>query len=249
MTVAETTPLGRLARPETGGPGPDSGGPWPGVVFVHDVWGPSPHSEQFSDRLAEAGYVVLAVDFYRDLAERPAGDPGAFIRGLSDPSVLADVAAGVAALEARDDVVSGRIGVTGVCMGGTYTLLAACEVAGLAAAAPFYGMLSYDHGMLADGDGRDRARKPRSPLEAAPDLGCPLLAFFGEQDTFIPGDDVDALEAALPKGAQAVEVVRYADAGHAFMNETRAEAFRPEASADAWARLEAFFATHLKAGA
>ena len=219
------------------------------MVFIHDVWGPSPHSEQFADRLADAGFVVLAVDFYRALETRPENDPGAFIRGLSDPDVLADVARGVAALEARDDVTSGRIGVTGVCMGGMYAMLAACSVDGLSAAAPFYGMLSYDQGMLAEEGGRDTARKPRSPLEAAPDLRCPLLAFFGEQDTFIPMEDVDALEAALPKGAHDVEIVRYGDAGHAFMNETRAEAFRAEASADAWSRLEAFFGRALSSGA
>jgi carboxymethylenebutenolidase len=219
------------------------------VVFIHDVWGPSPHSQQFSDRLADAGYVVLAVDFYRDLAEAPGADPGAFIRGLSDPDVLADVARGIAALEARDDVVTGRIGVTGVCMGGMYALLAACSIDGLAAAAPFYGMLSYDHGMLAEPGGRDHSRKPRAPLEAAPGLRCPLLAFFGEQDAFIPGRDVDALEAALPKDAQAVEIVRYADAGHAFMNETREEVFRAEAARDAWSRLEAFFDRHLRGDA
>ncbi len=242
MAVAESTPLGRVARP-------DAGGPWPGVVFIHDVWGPSPHSEQFSDRLADAGYVVLAVDFYRALDARPKDDPGAFIRALVDPDVIADVAAGRDALAARPDVAPGRIGVTGVCMGGMYALLAACELDGLSAAAPFYGMLSYEHGMLAEPAGRDFERKPRSPLEAAPALRCPLLAFFGEQDTFVPSDDVDALASALPSGAYPVEIVRYADAGHAFMNETRAEAFRPEAAAEAWRRLEAFFAIHLKGAA
>jgi carboxymethylenebutenolidase len=217
----------------------------PGIVFVHDVWGPSPHSEQFSDRLADAGHAVLAVDFYRDLEERPGGDPGAFIRALDDTRVLADVAAGVASLAARPECAEAKIGLTGVCMGGMYTLLAACSVDGLSAAAPFYGMLSYETGMLAEPGGRDLARKPRSPLEAAPDLRCPLLAFFGEQDTFIPAPDVEALRAALTGAGPASEIVTYPGAGHAFMNETRPEAFNPGAAADAWTRLVEFFARHL----
>jgi len=214
-------------------------------VFIHDVWGPSPHSEQMSDRLADEGFVVLAVDFYRDLEARPEGDPGAFIRALSDPDVLADVARGVELLTARDDV-SERIGVTGVCMGGMYALLAACEVEGVAAAASFYGMLSYETGMLAEEAGLDRTRKPRSPLEAARDLRCPLLAFFGEDDTFIPAEDVDVLADTLPTDEYEVEVVRYPGTGHAFMNETRPEAYRAEAAGDAWARLLGFFDRHLR---
>lgn len=244
MAEASAIPLGRLSLPAPGTAVP-GGRPLPGVVFIHDVWGPSPHSEQFSDRLADAGHVVLAVDFYRDLAERPGADPGAFIRSLDDTRVLADVAEGVAALAARPECAGAKIGLTGVCMGGMYTLLAACEVDGLAAAAPFYGMLSYDTGMLAEPGGRDRARKPRSPLEAAGDLRCPLLAFFGEQDSFIPETDVQALRAALPAGDPTAEIVTYAGAGHAFMNETRPEAFNSAAAADAWTRLLAFFARHL----
>ena len=252
MAVATATPLGQLYLPAPGAPASGAGSVSadgepvrPGIVFIHDVWGPSPHSEQFAGRLAEEGFAVLAVDFYRDLEHGPGTDPGAFIRGLDDTKVLADVAAAADALRARPGCEGAKVGVTGVCMGGMYTLLAACTVSGIDAAAPFYGMLSYEHGMLAEEGVLDRARKPHSPLEAARGLACPLLAFFGEQDTFIPGSDVEALRAALPQGGPPVEIVGYPEAGHAFMNETRPEAFSAAASADAWPRLQAFFARHL----
>ena len=191
---------------------------------------------------------MLAVDFYRNLEARPEGDPGAFIRGLFDDQVLEDVARGVAFFGERPETAGARVGVTGVCMGGMYAMLAACRVSGLAAAAPFYGMLSYEHGLVAGEGERDRARKPTSPLEATAGLGCPLLAFFGEDDDFVPVADVRALSASLAATEHSVEVVIYPEAGHAFMNETRPEAHRPQAAEDAWARLAAFFDRHLVAG-
>ena len=245
MAVASATPLGRLSLPDPDASASSGSRPLPGIVFIHDVWGPSPHSENFSDRLADAGFGVLAIDFYRALGRRPEGDPGAFIRALDDTQIMADVAEGVNALGALPECTGSKIGVTGVCMGGMYALLAACEVSGLSAAAPFYGMLSYETGMLAEESGLDRSRKPRSPLEAAPFLSCPLLAFFGERDTFIPAADVNALRAAWPEDGPAAEIVTYAEAGHAFMNDTRPEAFNEAASEDAWERLRGFFAQHL----
>ena len=71
-------------------------------------------------------------------------------------------------------------------MGGMYALLAACQCRGLSAATAFYGLLSHEHGILHAPDGLDRRLKPVQPLDAAPDLRCPLLAFFGDQDEFIP---------------------------------------------------------------
>ena len=53
------------------------------------------------------------------------------------------------------------------------------------------------------------------------------------------------LEAALAPSPHATDVVIYPGAGHAFMNETRPEAFRPDAAKDAWVRMVAFFRDHL----
>jgi len=42
-----------------------------------------------------------------------------------------------------------------------------------------------------------------------------------------------------------VEIRRYTGCGHAFLNETRPPAFRPDAARDAWGRMLAFFRKHL----
>jgi len=80
----------------------------------------------------------------------------------------------------------------------------------------------------------------------AHELRCPLLAFFGEDDEFIRVDDVRALEAELGKSAQPSQVVLYPEAGHAFMNDTRPAAYRPEVARDAWGRMLRFFSSHLR---
>ena len=238
MSVAQEVALGHLVHPEDG--------PSPGVVMIHDVWGLADHTRDLAGRLAEEGFAVLAIDFYRREDSVSIENPGAWMRALSDPQVLADVQEGVAFLDAHPCSAGRRVGVTGFCMGGMYALMAACACEGLSAAVPYYGLLSHDHGLLHDENGLDPAKKPRSPLDHAPELRCPLLGFFGAKDEFVPVDDVRELERRLARSGQEAEIVLYPEAGHAFMNDTRPDAYRPDDAADAWARMVTFFKRHLR---
>jgi carboxymethylenebutenolidase len=232
--LTQETDLGFLCRPDAGA--------HPGVVLIPDVWGLSDHYRELARRLGAEGFAALALNLYRREKEPKITDPGRWIRGLSDPQLLGDVQAGVDALSA--DAARGcKIGVTGFCMGGQYTILAAAGCRGLAAAVAYYGMLSHEHGLLAPGPGEslDPARKPRSPLEAAAAIRCPLLGLFGRDDPFVPLEDVRAFERQLEKSGQPHEIVVYDGAGHAFLNETRPEMYRPEAARDAWSRMLAWF--------
>jgi carboxymethylenebutenolidase len=226
------TELGFLATPETGSA--------PGVVMIHDVWGLTDHTRDLAQRLAGDGFAVLALDLYRRLDEVKIENPGVWMRALSDPQALADVQAGVDFFAEQTVTRGQKVGVAGFCMGGMYALLAGCACSGLSASVPFYGLLSHSHGILFDEDGLDPALKPRAPLDWVPDLTCPTLAFFGDQDEFVPVADIDALRGAFDAVDPSGEVVVYPGAGHAFMNDTRADAFRPEDAADAWARMRGF---------
>ncbi|MEM7409151.1 MAG: dienelactone hydrolase family protein [Myxococcota bacterium] len=232
MNLSEVD-LGFLAVPDSGD--------GPGVVMIHDVWGLADHTRDLAARLASEGFVVLAIDLYRRESSVEIANPGAWMRALSDPQVLGDLREGARYLATR---TAGRVGVVGFCMGGSYALMAACSDLGFAAAVPFYGLLSHDHGLLHDPDGLDPAKKPEAPLAMAPRLGCPLLAYFGAEDEFVPVDDVRALEAALP-AEPASEIIVVPDAGHAFMNDTRPDAHRPEAATAAWSRTVGFLRQHL----
>jgi len=230
-------PLGHLALPEPASDGTTQ----PGVVLIPDVRGVYDHFRDLARRLAGEGFAVLAVDLYR--REGPpriasAADALRWIRELSDPSVLADVQEARDFLAAHPAVSGQPVGVIGFCMGGQYALLAGCACRGLAACVSFYGMLRYE-------DGLDPAKKPRSPLQAIPELRCPLLGLYGEEDALIPVADVHALEEALARTAQPHEVRLYPHAGHAFLNDSRPEAYRPEAARDAWQRMLEFLRRQL----
>jgi len=212
-------------------------------VIIHDVWGLSELYREFARRLAQAGFAALALDLYR--REVKIANPGKWMRSLSDPAVLEDVQAAIDFLGADPAVGGGGVGVAGFCIGGTYALLAACACRGLAAAVTFYGILSYQHGILSSPD-LDPVKKPRDPLHAIGDLRCPLLGIFGDSDEFIPLEDVKQLEGSLARGAVASEVRIYPGCGHAFLNETRAQAFRPEPAADAWQRMLDWFGRSLR---
>jgi carboxymethylenebutenolidase len=114
--------------------------------------------------------------------------------------------------------------------------MAACAVRGLAACVSWYGMLRYAE--------KDDV-KPASPLDLAPQLSCPYLGLFGEEDAIIPLTDVEELRSTLQRNAKRFEIKTYPGAGHAFFNDTRPDAYRPEAASDAWPRALSFFRQHL----
>jgi carboxymethylenebutenolidase len=213
--------------------GPDGAGPLPAVIVVQEAFGLNDHIKDVAKRVAAEGYVALAPDlFYRGGKGRTAGYgelPKALglMGELRDDGIVADVGEAIAYLERQPSVRADRIGITGFCMGGRVTYLAACALPQkIAAAVPYYG------GGI--------------PIDRTAGLRAPVLAFFGDQDPFIPLDQVRALEAEAKKQDKRVEVVVYPGAPHGFFCNER-DSYRAEAAADAWTRTKAFFKQHLQA--
>lgn len=229
--------LGYLATPTS----PPRGG----IVVVHDVWGLYDHFRAIADRLAQAGYAALAVSLYRREPGLRVQEPGAFMRSLDDRRVIADVAEACAALRALPDLAGKRVGVIGFCMGGMYALLAGAQLPDLAAVVPFYGILSHSHGLLHAEGGLDPDKKPIQPIKAAASMRCPLLAFFGDQDVFVSAEDVAALRNALISAGVPHEVRVFEGVGHAFMNDTRPAAYKPNEARQAWEEMLRFIARHV----
>jgi carboxymethylenebutenolidase len=209
---------------------PGTDGPHPGVVVVPDVRGLYAHYEEVAQRLAENGFAALALNLYARGESPDTSDMEQvfrFMRELPDRQVLGDLQAATDWLAARPETRGRSIGITGFCMGGKYTILAACRCTGLRAAVAWYGMLSV---------GELDERNPEHPLDALAELRCPLLGLFGKDDPIVPLADVERLEQAAAGSCQQVEVVVYPGAGHAFANDSRPDAYRPEAAEDAWRR-------------
>jgi carboxymethylenebutenolidase len=129
-----------------------------------------------------------------------------------------------------------RIGIAGHCWGGRVAWVGACTNPRYKAAAIFYG----GRVKLVMGAGNPPA------IELAGNIKCPVIGFFGNDDTNPTPADVNDYEAALKKAGVKYVFHRYDGAGHAFQSFNSAERYRPEASEDAWKKALAFFAENLK---
>ena len=214
---------------------PDGQGPWPAVVMVHEVFGIDEAMRAQISRLASAGYVVLMPDLFSRGGARKCLT--ATFKALTNQSgqAFTDVEAAKQLLLARTDTTD-KIGVIGFCMGGGFALLLANR--GYNASAVNYGMMPKD-------------------LDAVLEGACPIVGSFGAKDKQLTGAAAK-LELALTKKKIAHDIKEYPEVGHAFMNPHQAggPVFgtllrvtgakpNPEAAADAWARIEKFFAEHL----
>jgi carboxymethylenebutenolidase len=83
-------------------------------------------------------------------------------------------------------------------------------------------------------------------LDLTPQLGCPLLGMFGNDDKAPSPEQVNELEAALQSADKTYEFHRYDDAGHGFFAVDR-PSYRQAAATDGWVHIFDFFHRHLSA--
>lgn len=209
---------------------PASGAGAPGVVVLQEWWGVNAQIKGVAERFAAAGYVALVPDLYRGKSTVEAAEAEHLMTNLNFGDAAGqDVRGAVQYLKSRCP----KVGVTGFCMGGALTLLAAVNVPEADAAVVWYGF---------------------PPLEYidASKIKAPLLGHYAIDDVPFPIATVDLLEDKLRAAKVNFEFHRY-KAMHAFANETQVGAnrlpiteYQPEAAALAWGRSVAFFDKHLK---
>jgi carboxymethylenebutenolidase len=210
---------------------PKAPGKHPAVIVVMEAFGLNDHIKDVAKRVAAEGYVALAPDMYHREGSRVAtyeNLPEAIrlMSGLTDDGIVRDIGAAINCLQSHEAVKADRIGITGFCMGGRISFLAACKNGGIKASVPFYG----------GGIG--------GLLGHAHELSCPTLLFFGDKDAFIPNDEVERIQATLKKLGKPADVKVYSGAEHGFFCNER-PSYNPEAAKDAWKRLLDFFGRHL----
>lgn len=207
------------------------GGSGPGLLLLQEIFGVNHHIRTVAEQYALDGFVVLAPDvFWRQAPRVELGYVGddrtrgmALAGGLKPDEVVADLAAGVAALRARPEAAGRKVGAIGWCMGGRLAYTAAA-LAGVDAAVAYYG------GGI------------QGQLALAPRIGCPVQFHYAAHDAHIPPEAVEAVRAAM--AGKAAEVLVYPDSEHGFNCWARASWHAPSAAL-AHGRSLAFLAQHL----
>ena len=219
---------------------PAAPGTCPVVIVIPEVFGMHEHIRDVTRRFAREGFLAVTFEPYAreggvlhlpDLeAVRRVADP------VPDARVMADLDAVVAWAKQHPSAKPGRIGMTGFCRGGMYTLLYAARSAELKAAVSWYGQLrpALTPGVRTEG-----------PLDVAARIGAPVLGLYGAVDLGIPVADVREFEAKMKAAGGTAEFVVYPGAPHAFFADYR-PSFRAEAAKDAWGRCIAWFNRYLK---
>lgn len=218
---------------------PAGAGPHPGLVLCQHI--PVGHTGLENDivtlktaeRYCENGYFVAVPFIFHWWAK--SADIEVKRAEFRDDWTRLDLDAAFELLAAQSGVDKGRIGIAGHCWGGRVAWLGACTNPRYKAAAIFYG----GRVKLVMGAGTPPA------IDLAPAIRCPVIGFFGNEDTNPSPADVNEYDAALAKAGVAHVFHRYDGAGHAFQSFNSAERFRPEASEDAWQKALAFFAQKL----
>jgi carboxymethylenebutenolidase len=211
---------------------PAVSGALPGVLFVYEPFGINPEMKRVASEMASEGYVIMIPDLMqrgsfigcirRLMADLKAGEG----RGIDD---LLDARQ---ALVSRPDVLTDRVAVMGLCMGGGFALILA-KTGLFRVSAPFYG---------------------QAPVTL--DGACPIVASYGGRDR-VTAKDVNRITQELKRLAIPADFKVYPSAGHSFMTRPAnllvavlgpifaGAGFEPDAAADSKRRLVAFFRAHL----
>jgi carboxymethylenebutenolidase len=220
---------------------PASQGKVPVVLVIPEIWGMHEHIQDVARRFAKEGFLGITFEPYaREGGVLRLPDQPSVLKvanAVPDARVMGDLDAIVAYAKQHASARADRIGVTGFCRGGMYTLLFAAHNRDVKAAVPWYGQIK---------PAKTPGIRTVGPLDVAGQITAPVLGLYGEADQGISVADVKEMESALKAAGKTAEFVLYPGAPHAFHADYR-PSYRPEAAKDAWGRCVAFFNKQLKA--
>ena len=204
-------------------------GTGPGVLVIQEWWGLVPHIVDVTRRLADAGFVALAVDHYRGVETTEPDEAQKLMLGLDIAQVAADFAAAATDLAGRPEVAGSAVGAVGFCMGGGLALLAPTVADEITASVAFYPAMPW----------------PQYAPDWSRYAGKTAMVHKAESDE--PGNGpviAEYAEAIRAAGGEA-ELFEYPGSVHAFYNDARPEVFQPDHAALAWDRTLAFLRARL----
>ena len=201
-------------------------GPFPAIIVIHENWGLNDWIKEQAARLADQGYMALAIDLYRGKVATTPDEAHELMRGVPEDRAKRDLHAAFAFLQSQPNVMKDRIASIGWCTGGGYALDMAIEEPTLRTAVINYGHLAAD-------------------ADTVKQIHAAILGIFGGQDHGIPVEDVNKFESMLKQQGNRVEIYIYPDAGHAFENANNKIGYRAQDAMDAWKRTVTFLSQTL----
>jgi carboxymethylenebutenolidase len=217
---------------------PQTGGPFPVVVVVQEIFGVHQHIRDVCRRLAKVGYFAVAPElFVRQGDVSGMADIQRIVKDVvsqvPDAQVMSDLDATLGWCQSHGRADATSMGITGFCWGGRIVWLYASHNPKVKAGVAWYGRLA----------GQADDLHPRNPIDLAARLTVPVLGLYGGADTGIPLDSVHKMREELDKGQSGAEIFVYEGAPHAFFADYRAS-YRKAAAADGWKRMLAWFKAH-----
>ncbi len=217
---------------------PQGEGSYPGIVVLQEIFGVNAHIQEVTERIAKEGYIAIAPALFQRQA--PGFATGYtpedievgrnYAWGQTKASELkSDIQSAIDYLKTLPEVKKDAFGCIGFCFGGHVAYLAASLI-DIKATASFYGARITSN---TPGNGEPT-------INITSDIKGMVYAFFGMEDSSIPTEQVDQIQAELNKYEVSGRVFRYQGANHGFFCDRRAS-YNPQAAADAWEQVKELF--------
>jgi carboxymethylenebutenolidase len=192
---------------------PSTGGPYPGIVLIHSFNGLEDGYKTMTDQFAAEGFVVLAIGWQT------------FEKSPSDGTVDQLIRDSVTYLGTRPNVDMERLGLTGFCAGGRYTMLFLPQIDSFKAGVAWYGFPYSGE---------------TQPADVIDQLSAPMLMIHGTADTASPIADIYRYATALTAAGKYFELKVYYGAPHGFMI-TNGQLSQGDIPQDAFNEMVSFF--------
>jgi carboxymethylenebutenolidase len=222
---------------------PESGGPFPPIIFYMDGAGIREELRHMARRVAKQGYFVVLPDMYYrmghirfDIARRN-GAMTSIIRPtmnhLTNDMVMDDTAGMLGYIAGQDAAKAGPVGCLGYCMSGRHVTNALTR---------FPDRIKAGAALFGAGIVTEAEDSPHLALGKAAD--GELYYAFAESDPAVPSFVVPRLRPALEAAGVAHQVDVYPGTFHGFAFPER-PAHQHHAAEDSWAKIFAMWARRL----
>lgn len=221
--------VGYLAEPAVPKPGN------PAVLVVHEWWGQTDYPRKRAERLAQMGYITLAVDMYgnRQITDHPQ-EATAFSKEVfsSAQNVRGRFDAALQALLDHSLAKPNQVAAIGYCFGGSVVLEMARQ------GVPLVGVASFHGGLITP----TKAEKGK--------LKARLLVLHGAADPMTKPEQLEAFHQEMKAAGASYRFVAYEGAKHGFTNPQAdvyaqqlnfpALGYQKKADQESWQELQRF---------